>query len=108
MKSSIFSFLILVNFINITSAQIPSSCIPLPLLSSSYSDDIKDLALNRMYTVHSPDTNLINIPVIYQDSVLAGLAAIYNTDTLLQADSVYDAYCIHSFPNGFIKKHHKV
>jgi hypothetical protein len=77
-------------------------------LVATYSNDVKDLALQRIYALHSPDTALIRIPQSYQDTVLAGLAAICNTDSLLQADSVFRAYCIHEFPYGRIMTSVKV
>lgn len=102
MKSSILFLISLILLQGMVHAQTPSDCTPLPQLATLYRDDVKDLALQRIYALHSPDTALIKIPQRYQDTVLAGLAAICNTDSLIQADSVFRAYCIHEFPNGKI------
>ena len=84
-------------------AQTPSSCTPSAALMAAYRNDARDLAMGRMYAVGSPDTSLVWIPAVQSDSVLRGLAAIANTGSALQADSVFDAYCIHAYPNGYIQ-----
>ena len=87
----------------ITHAQTASSCVPAPILLSSYSKDAADLALGRIYAIHSPDTSSIAIPALCPDSVMSGLAAICNTGATIQADSVFRDYCIHSYPHGHIQ-----
>jgi hypothetical protein len=89
-------------------AQVPSSCVPTPLLSSAYSHDVKDMALSRIWAIRSPDTALIDIPAIHQDSVIKGLAAIWNLGAALESDSVFGNYCIHTKPYGFAKYSLKV
>ena len=84
-------------------AQTPSSCTPSAALLAAYHNDARDLAVGRMYAIGSPDTSLVWIPSIHSDSILRGIAAIANTGSALQADSVFDAYCIHTYPNGFIQ-----
>jgi hypothetical protein len=84
-------------------AQTSSICAPSSLFTKAYDNDIKDLALERIYSLHSPDTSKIEIPDIYSDTIRNSMSAIFNLDTLLQADSVFKRYCIHPFPNfGFI------
>jgi hypothetical protein len=100
MKSFLLFLLALRGFLAF--AQVPSSCIPSARLSHSYTDDVKDLALSRIYALHSPDTAVIEIPQRWQDTVMNGVAAICNLDTALQADSIFNIYCIHTFPHGFI------
>lgn len=84
-------------------AQTPSDCTPPALLSSSYGKDASDLALGRIYAVHAPDTSSITISSTFADTVINGLAAIYNLGAALQADSVFRYYCVHAYPHGFIK-----
>lgn len=83
-------------------AQTHSSCTPSALLSHSYGDDVKDLALSRIYALHSADTAFVEIPQPWQDTVMSGIASICNLDTALQADSIFNIYCIHTKPHGFI------
>ena len=85
-------------------AQTPSSCAPPALLTSTYDNDVRDMALSRMYAIASPDTSLIEVPALHRDSVLSGLAAICNLGATLEADSVFRSYCIHSYPNGYIRR----
>lgn len=103
MKIPIIAFLILVLAGEGVSAQTSSSCIPSGLLSSTYDKDVKDIAMQRIYAFHSPDTSLIDIPQRYCDTIIEGLAAICNLDTLLQADSVFNSYCIHLVPHGLTR-----
>jgi hypothetical protein len=69
-----------------TFAQVPSTCIASPRLLSSYSDDVKYLALTRLYKIASADT-----------AEIEGLAAIRNVDSLVQGDSIFRSYCIHQY-----------
>jgi hypothetical protein len=80
-------------------AQITSDCTVPPSLVSRYENDVKYLALIRMYQLQLPDTVLIDVPQVYQDTIWHGLAAIYNLGTQLSADSVFDLYCIHAEVN---------
>ena len=101
MKPLVTLFCFIMLFLS-ASGQTPSSCISAPFLDSFYENDVKDMALERMYTIRTADTGLINIPEVYRDTVRKGLASIFNLDTTLQADSVFRLYCIHRFPNGYI------
>ncbi len=91
-----------------TLAQVSSTCTPSALFLRSYSNDIKDLAVARMYAIQSPDTSQIFVPQRYIDTIGGGMAAIANVDSLIDADSVFRKYCIHSYPFGFIKPTLKV
>ncbi len=84
-------------------AQVTSSCVGDAIFTSAYQNNAADMALSRIYALGVADTQLIDIPTVYIDSAMSGLSAIYNTAAVLQADSVYNKYCIHAFPNGFIK-----
>jgi hypothetical protein len=102
MRTAILLLFVLLLQVDTANAQVPSSCVASPQLIHAYSDDVKDLAVKRMYDLNSPDTVFIKIPQRYQDTIMEGLAAICNTGAILQADSVFRAHCIHLFPNGNI------
>lgn len=76
-------------------AQVQSSCQSSADLQSRYSKDIAHLALVRMYDVQSADTTLIDIPQPHLDSVGRAMAAVFNLNNQLEADSVMRRYCIH-------------
>lgn len=82
-------------------AQWPSSCDATEELESYYQDDVKDIAAQWLFDIHSPDTALIDIPQWSQDTVWSGLAAISNCYALPEVDSVFNKYCIHRLM-GFI------
>lgn len=98
MKLSLYIVLFLFAFSE-AFAQSPSDCTIPESLSSRYENDVKYLALIRMYQLRSPDTIFIDIPQAYQDTIWSGLAAIYNMGTQLSADSVFNLYCIHAEVN---------
>jgi hypothetical protein len=100
-----FTLLILVGALSYSrvNAQASSDCTAPALLASTYYNDVRDMALARIYAIRSADTVRISIPDIYCDTILQGLAAIYHTGTTLQADSIFDAYCIHACPYGNLK-----
>ena len=103
MKNSLLVLLFVFLLPNFDFAQVPSTCSPSAALARAYENDVKDLAVQRMYAVHSPDTSLILIPLADQDSIVNGMAAICNLDSIVNADSVFRKYCIHQFPNGVIR-----
>ena len=76
-------------------AQIQSNCNPSNVLIAYYDQDIKHLALKRIYDLKSPSVDSIKIPEKFQDTIRKGLAAIFNLTNLKERDSVFDHYCIH-------------
>lgn len=76
-------------------AQVQSSCSTSTLLQTLYGKDIAHLALVHMYNTQSPDTVSIDIPQPYIDSVGRAMAAVFNLNSQLEADSVMRRYCIH-------------
>jgi hypothetical protein len=76
-------------------SQVQSSCEVPNVLKEYYDLDVKHLALTRLYETNSPDTNLIEIPQIHQDTIWEGLAAIFNLPNIYDRDSVFDKFCIH-------------
>ncbi len=95
MKRTFILFLVLsASFV--TTAQVQTSCFISPAFRAAYEDDAKSLATQRLYEIQSPDTQLIDVPQVHVDSVLTGLATIFNLDTMLQADSIFRYHCIHS------------
>lgn len=78
-------------------AQTASSCVAPDTLRLTHDRDARDMAVRRMYETHSPDTVHIEAPQAQVDTIMRGLAAIYNLDTALQADSVFKYWCIHTY-----------
>lgn len=76
-------------------AQITSDCTVPVELAEAYDKDIKGLVVKRMQALNSPDQSLIEIPQIWQDSIIEGMAAIFNAPDLPERDSVFDLYCVH-------------
>lgn len=99
MKKLIISLFALIAM-NGAIAQTPSSCDVPDELLFHYQDDVKDIAAQWLFDIHSPDTALIDIPQWCQDTVWSGLAAIINRYDLPEVDSVFNKYCIHRM-NGF-------
>ncbi len=79
------------------SAQVTTSCVPSWQLREAYQNDAKRLALQRLYLLQSADTQQIEIPQRYCDTIISGLAAICNLGTTYEADSVFLRYCIHEY-----------
>ena len=75
--------------------QIQSDCAVPPEMAEAYDKDVKGLVIKRMQALNSPDQALIEIPQIWQDSILEGMAAIFNAPDLPERDSVFDLYCVH-------------
>jgi hypothetical protein len=100
-KQTKMNRLLLLFFLLVTTipllAQEPSSCSIPDELRQAYDQDVKGLVIKRMQSLNSPElTSSIEIPQIWQDSIMEGLAAIYNlSPTLPQADSVFNRYCVH-------------
>ncbi|MEL7220466.1 MAG: T9SS type A sorting domain-containing protein [Bacteroidota bacterium] len=77
-------------------SQIPSDCTINSALKEAYDRDIKGLAIKRMQATNSPELSSIEISEMIQDSILEGMAAIFNlSGTLAEADSVFNLYCVH-------------
>lgn len=94
MKTVLLNLVLIVMYSNNILAQVSSSCQIQTTLQNNYAIDVKEIALRRIYLTHSPDTNSIIIPQSYQDSIMQGLAAIYNL-SVFERDSVFDHHCIH-------------
>lgn len=75
--------------------QVPSNCVVAPQLASEYEQDIKNMVLRRMYQVHSPDTMNVTFSQAWQDTVVEGLAAIFNATSIPERDTVFNIYCVH-------------
>ncbi len=81
--------------INSAMAQWTSNCNVNEELLIYYEEDVKDIAAQWLFDIHSPDTGLIDIPQWCQDTIWAGLAAINNRCDLPEVDSVFNKYCVH-------------
>jgi len=84
-------------------AQTPSSCSPTASFTTQYRDDAKDMAVARLYAINAPDTAVVEVADIYTDSIMAGLAAIYNSSTM-ESDSIFKNYCVHTTKHGRTRK----
>jgi hypothetical protein len=108
MKNLLIFFSLLIAYI--ANGQEASSCIVPNLLMQEYNRDIKQLATKRLFQIQSPDTFLVNIPQIHIDSIEEGMAAILNTTSFPEKDSVFNLYCVHNtngwpfFYGGFLVK----
>ncbi|MBC8485172.1 MAG: T9SS type A sorting domain-containing protein [Bacteroidetes bacterium] len=90
-------YLAVLCILNATSfAQVQSSCEVTSELEYYYKRDVADLAINRLFASNSPDTNQIEIPQVYLDSIWNGLSAIFNASSIPERDSIFDIYCIHN------------
>lgn len=78
----------------LATAQVQSSCSSSATLQTLYGKDIAHLALVHMYNTQSPDTIGIDIPQPYIDSVGRAMAAVFNLNSQLEADSVMRRHCI--------------
>jgi hypothetical protein len=94
-------FLILV----ICNSQVPSSCAVPNALLTNYKTDVRHLTIQRLIQINSPYKDSIAIPQIYQDSIWQGLSAIYNVNSILESDTVFDLFCIHTYPNSYSTCH---
>ncbi|MCD4679220.1 MAG: hypothetical protein K8S00_02415, partial [Bacteroidales bacterium] len=88
--------------------QVPSNCVAPLNLKNAYEIDVSDLAIGRMFDIKSADTNQITIPQGYKDTIWHGLAAIYNSFTITERDSVFDIYCIHNYSYKTLSLFHHI
>lgn len=98
----IFLSLILSICVYSANAQSSSNCIVPIILQTNYDADVKHLALQRIFNQNVPYKDSIKIPQNYQDTIWAGLAAIFNLSSNIERDSVFDNYCIHHDASNFI------
>lgn len=78
-------------------AQIPSSCNRSAAFGNSFDEDVRELAVLNMLASGTVDTNSVGIIPSYKESIFRALAAVANTsNTLSQADSIFNLYCIHN------------
>ncbi len=94
MKKILCLFLVFLACLTVR-AQIQSSCQSGTALQTLYSKDIAHIALVYLYETQSPDTALIGISQPYLDSVGRAMAAVFNLNDQLEADSVMRRHCIH-------------
>ncbi len=73
---------------------IPSSCEVPWVLNQEYDIDVKSLAVKWMEDTQSPDTVFVTIPQAIQDTIMSGIAAVFNSGHLA-GDSIFDLYCVH-------------
>ena len=89
--------LLIITLLSVTGySQVTSDCTAPSILLSEYEKDVKDIALKRIIYFDSEDAGLIDIPSAWQDTVLAGLAAIFNSFSIPERDTVFDIHCIHN------------
>ncbi|MBK7966977.1 MAG: T9SS type A sorting domain-containing protein [Bacteroidetes bacterium] len=96
MKRTIVVLWLMLPFYQVGIAQVTSSCVVPPLLKMEYKRDVAQLASYRLYQLQSPDTDLVQIPPAYTDSIFEGLAAIFNATSIPERDSVFNLYCVHN------------
>lgn len=95
MKRAIL-FLLLLGLLKTGVGQIvPSDCQPSDVLIDTYTWDVRNLTLRRMFELNSPDTALVQIPQVWQDTIIEGMAAICNAVSIPERDSVFNLYCVH-------------
>lgn len=101
MKFNLIPFVLLLCLPFAGWSQIPSDCSIPEVLREAYDRDVKGLAIKRMQDQNSPDNASIEIPTTVQDSILEGMAAIFNlSNELPEADSVFNRYCVHDNANS--------
>lgn len=96
MKKTIILLLLMIPVFHVGIAQVASSCVAPTLLKSEYKRDVAQMAAYRLYQLQSPDTDLVQIPHVYTDSIFEGLAAIFNATSIPERDSVFNLYCVHN------------
>lgn len=101
MKKIFLSLILLICF-NSANAQSPSNCIVSNILQTNYDADVKHLALQRIFNQNISYKDSIKVSQNYQDTIWAGLAAIFNLSSNIERDSVFDNYCIHHDASNFI------
>jgi hypothetical protein len=95
----ISTFIICIQYAN---SQILSSCVVPPVLRTNYDADVTHLALQRIYNLNSTYKDSITVPDVFKDSIWSGLAAIFNLNTVIERDSVFDNYCIHNLTSDHL------
>jgi hypothetical protein len=95
MKSVIFLILVLMIMESSRGQIVPSDCTPSDVLVDYYTWDVRNLTLQRMFGLNSPDTALVRIPQAWQDTIMEGMAAISNAVPVPERDSVFNLYCVH-------------
>jgi hypothetical protein len=101
----LFILLIALVAMNSAMAQWTSNCNVNEELLIYYEEDVKDMAVQWLFDIHSPDTGLIDIPQWSLDTIWAGLAALNNRCDLPEVDSVFNKYCVH-IELGFVNIKH--
>lgn len=96
MKPIILLLTILSFSLQASAQTLPSSCWGPEQLYKTYYTDIKELAIQYINENKLVDTQFVNPPQRYLDTIAAGLYAIYNTGTVFGADSIFRKYCIHN------------
>lgn len=96
MKKIIIFLFLMIPVFHVGIAQVASSCLVPSLLKSEYKRDVAQMAAYRLYQLQSPDTDLVQIPQVYTDSIFEGLAAIFNATSIPERDSVFNLYCVHN------------
>ena len=78
-------------------AQMPSSCNHSATFNSSFEEDVRELAILDMLVSGTADTSSVAVLPSYSEPIFRALAAVANTsNTLSQADSIFNLYCIHN------------
>ena len=87
--------LLILGFNQLNYSQVQSSCDIPPELELNYSEDVKEMVLQRIQSQNSIYKDSIEIPQAFQDSIWQGLASIYNAFSIPERDTVYDIFCVH-------------
>ena len=101
MKIRFFLLLIIFQGISVIgfSQIVSSSCDAPDSIKALYQDDADRLALEKILAYHLPYEDSILIPVIYSDSFLNPLLAVYNATSIPERDTVVTVFKIHEFPD---------
>jgi hypothetical protein len=102
MKYLVFFLCFFIVF-NVSYGQIiPSNCNSSIELLDQYTWDVRNLTLRRMWELNSPDTAMVAIPQLWQDTIMDGIAAICNAASIPERDSVFNFYCVHDLASSGI------
>lgn len=74
-------------------AQVPANYEVSTMLNYEFEDEVSNLAIQRMFEIGSPDTNLIVVPQHQLDTIWKGLAAIYNAESFPPHDTIFNFCC---------------
>ena len=69
-----------------------------------YQEDADRMALRKIYRLHLPYEDSIEIPQIISDTFLNALLAVYNATHIPERDTVVTMLDIHTFPATYINK----